>query len=59
MIVHKSAVTDPLSQLREVIPKVTDHRFRYIGGAVGYVSYDAIRFWENLPKDRRKKLFLF
>jgi anthranilate synthase component I len=25
-------------------------QFRLIGGAVGYVSYDAVRYWEKLPQ---------
>ena len=24
--------------------------FRFVGGAVGYISYDAVRYWEKLPK---------
>jgi anthranilate synthase component 1 len=48
-VIKSIKVSDPLTQLREVVPKVSDNRFRYIGGAVGYVSYDAIRFWERLP----------
>jgi len=48
-------VVDPLVQLREVVPKVSDNRFRYLGGAVGYVSYDAVRFWEKLPLQSTKK----
>jgi len=47
---------DPLTEIRGI---VTDHSYgsdasRFIGGAVGYVSYDSIRYWENLsngPKD--------
>ncbi len=31
------------------MPIVTNDKYRFIGGAVGYVSYDAIRFWEFLP----------
>jgi anthranilate synthase component 1 len=27
-----------------------DEKFRFVGGAVGYVSYDAIRYWEKLPQ---------
>ncbi len=50
----KYKVTEPLSQLRKLIPKVNDNSSRYIGGAVGYVSYDAVRFWEHLPIDRKK-----
>jgi anthranilate synthase component 1 len=48
-------VVDPLVQLREVVPKVSDNRFRYLGGAVGYVSYDAVRFWERLPPQNTKR----
>ncbi len=48
-------VLDPLVQLREVVPKVSDNRFRYLGGAVGYVSYDAVRFWDRLPLQNTKK----
>ncbi len=48
-------VVDPLVQLREVVPKMSDNRFRYLGGAVGYVSYDAVRYWERLPLQNTKK----
>lgn len=48
-------VVDPLIQLREFIPSISDHRYRYLGGAVGYVSYDAVRFWEKLRKRRTSK----
>lgn len=57
-VIKAIKVSDPLAQLREVVPKVHDNRFRYIGGAVGYVSYDAVRFWERLPvKDMTKDPF--
>ena len=54
-ILKTSSPKEPLSSLRELMPKVNDDRFRYIGGAVGYINYDAIRFWEPLPKTRKKK----
>jgi len=50
----KYKVTEPLSQLRKLVPRVSDASSRYIGGAVGYISYDAVRFWERLPVDRKK-----
>jgi anthranilate synthase component 1 len=53
-IVHEEKVTDPLLQLRGLMPKIADDRFRFIGGAVGYISYDAVRYWENLPAGKRK-----
>jgi anthranilate synthase component 1 len=52
--IKKQKVREPLSQLRQLVPEVKDGTFRYIGGAVGYISYDAIRFWESLPVDKRK-----
>ncbi len=53
-VVQSSKVTDPLMQLRELMPTINDDRARYIGGAVGYVSYDAVRFWEHLPVDKKE-----
>jgi anthranilate synthase component 1 len=55
--VRKQKVTEPLSQLRRLVPEVDDDRFRYIGGAVGYINYDAIRFWEHLPVKKPKSSF--
>jgi anthranilate synthase component I len=54
-VIKTIKVSDPLSQLREIVPNLHDNRFRYIGGAVGYVSYDAIRFWERLPTKNIRK----
>ncbi len=48
-------ITEPLEQLRKIMPRINDDRFRYIGGAVGYASYDAIRFWERLPLPPEKR----
>jgi anthranilate synthase component 1 len=50
----KYRVTEPLSQLRRLVPKVGDHSSRYVGGAVGYISYDAVRFWERLTIGKKK-----
>ena len=58
-ILQTFSTKEPLSSLRELMPKVNDDRFRYIGGAVGYINYDAIRFWEDLPKKREKKATKF
>lgn len=48
---------DPLRELRKLVA-VPDSNlrnarpFRFIGGAVGYISYDSVRYWERLPKRR-------
>lgn len=41
---------EPLDELRRLVPPDSvGGRFRFVGGAVGYVSYDAIRYWERIP----------
>jgi anthranilate synthase component 1 len=54
-LLHECKVTEPLAQLRKMVPHVDNNRFRFVGGAVGYVAYDAIRFWEDLPLRHKKK----
>lgn len=47
---NKIRTSDPLKTLEEILGRKTSQkRFRLEGGAVGYVSYDAIRYWEKLP----------
>ena len=55
--VYKKKVEDPLLELRRIMPIIDEKKLRYIGGAVGYVSYEAIRFWEQLPQKRSNNLF--
>jgi anthranilate synthase component I len=43
--------TDPLNSLRKMLsgyaaPEIDQ---RFLGGAIGYFSYDSIRYWERLP----------
>ena len=54
---------DPLGELRKIVsaPPSSDlsrSPFRFIGGAVGYISYDSIRYWERLPTKARDDLSL-
>ena len=37
--------SDPLNKIKELVLKTTDHSYRYLGGAVGSINYDAIRLW--------------
>ena len=57
-IVKILKVKEPLSQLRSILPKITlsHNKYRFIGGAVGYISYEAISFWERLPAPKKKIL---
>ena len=42
---------DPFTRLREVLAEnfTTYRGFRFVGGLVGYFSYDAVRYLETLP----------
>ncbi len=44
-------VADPLQAISQALSRrVTANKdFRFAGGAVGYISYDAVRYWEKLP----------
>jgi len=46
-------VEDPLKILRELVQEGRQslNRLRLVGGAVGYISYDAVRYWEKLPNN--------
>lgn len=47
--------TDPVARLRDLLSPnlVVETTPRLLGGAVGYLSYDAIRYWERLPDKTR------
>jgi anthranilate synthase component 1 len=42
---------DPLMSLKALFqyPNASPKEFRFTGGAVGYISYDAAKYWEKLP----------
>ena len=40
--------TNPFSELKKLLGKSDDQSYRYLGGAVGVVNYDAIRLVENI-----------
>lgn len=48
--------TDPMTVLREVLKGYSTpySGLRFVGGAVGYVSYDAVRYWEKIPACTRR-----
>jgi len=49
---ERRKVDEPLSAIQETLRDLQQgfKEFRFIGGAVGYVSYDAVRYWEKLPE---------
>lgn len=56
--VNRAETSEPLRVVAELVKskKVTNGNFRFAGGAVGYISYDAIRYWEKLPQKARDDL---
>ncbi len=50
--ISKEIATDPLHILERLIKgkAVPNSEFRFVGGAVGYISYDAVRYWEKIPE---------
>lgn len=47
--------TDPLSEIRKLLKSIPDQKYRYLGGAVGIINYDAIRLWEKIPDAHKKE----
>lgn len=45
---------DPLKTLSEYFPSIDNKEYRYIGGLVGYVSYEAIKYWEKISIKHNK-----
>jgi len=45
---HTIQTTNPFSELKKLLGKSDDQSYRYLGGAVGVVNYDAIRLVENI-----------
>ena len=41
--------TDPLDTIKDLVLKTDEQSYRYLGGAVGNINYDAIRLWEKIP----------
>ncbi len=40
---------NPFKELKKILRKSDNQNYRYLGGAVGVVNYDAIRLVENIP----------
>ncbi|MEW6043596.1 MAG: anthranilate synthase component I family protein [Thermoproteota archaeon] len=52
---------DPITELKNLIKHTSNTSFRYLGGAVGIINYDAIKLYENIPinNDKNKPLMEF
>jgi len=48
---EKKEVNEPLAVIQKTLKNRLDIKEqRFVGGAVGYISYDAVRCWEKLPE---------
>ena len=56
-----TAIPLKLARFKKLIKKTDDMSYRYLGGAVGNIDYDAIRLFENIPgkKDLEKPIMEF
>ena len=43
----------PLDEIKKLVKQTEDMTYRYLGGAVGNIDYDAIRLFENIPGERK------
>jgi len=41
---------DPLETLKQFLEKISNQSYRYFGGAVGVINYDAVTLWEKIPQ---------
>jgi len=49
---ERKKVDEPLAVIQETLRNLPGFKEqRFIGGAVGYISYDAVRCWEKLPEN--------
>jgi anthranilate synthase component 1 len=57
---YSVTIDDPFARLREILTGnfTTYHGFRFVGGLVGYFSYDAVRYLEELPSQAKDDLKL-
>ncbi|HTY75297.1 MAG TPA: anthranilate synthase component I family protein, partial [Candidatus Nanoarchaeia archaeon] len=48
----KEETDDPLMVVKNAVSSrsTPNKNFRFAGGAVGFISYDAVRYWETLPQ---------
>ncbi len=48
---NREKVSDPLHTIERIVKdrRLPHREFRFVGGFVGHISYDAVRYWERLP----------
>ncbi len=60
--IEKGVTKEPLQVLKNILEKFPPLQInslpRFFGGAVGYISYDSIRYWEEIPRRKEDTLNL-
>jgi anthranilate synthase component 1 len=55
-VTSSTTVADPLASIRDLLARFTPVEVeglpRFFGGAVGYLGYDMVRYFENLPTEK-------
>jgi len=46
--IDEIAIIDPLDKIKEFFTSVKNNDYRYVGGLVGYINYESIKYWENI-----------
>ncbi|MDR2707134.1 MAG: anthranilate synthase component I [Nitrososphaerota archaeon] len=51
----KQKTTDPLNLIKETLKHKTihNHKYRFIGGAVGYISFNTVQYWEKIVNTKK------
>lgn len=52
--VDEIPITDPLNNINDFFTSVKNKDYRYIGGLVGYINYESIKYWENIHVKNNK-----
>jgi anthranilate synthase component I len=53
-IIENIPIIDPLNNFNEVFASVKNKDYRYVGGLVGYINYESIKYWEDIPIKNNK-----
>jgi anthranilate synthase component I len=53
-IIENIPIIDPLNNFNEFFASVKNKDYRYVGGLVGYINYESIKYWENIPVKNNK-----
>jgi anthranilate synthase component I len=54
-IIEEIPTLDPFKLFNEYFGMVKNKEYRYVGGLVGYINYESIKFWEKIKVKNNKK----